>query len=219
MSKIHRPFWVRVKAAVRANLLAGLIVLLPVTATIYAVILFTEIVDRSLLLLPAAYRPSNFLPFDIPGLGLIVVLIVLYLAGLFVRNFLGRKLINLGERVMSYIPFVDPFYRAVKQLIETIIGTSNRDFKRVVLVEYPRKGIYALAYVTGTASGEIQERTDKKVINLFLPTTPNPTSGFYLMVPESEVIALDMKVEESFKVLISGGIINPEDKEKRGEKE
>jgi uncharacterized membrane protein len=219
LKKIERPIWVRIKAAVRANLLAGLIVLVPVTATVYAIILFTEIVDRSLLLLPVALRPNELIGYDIPGLGLFVVLMVLYGAGLFVRNLLGRKLINLGERIMSYIPFVNPFYKAVKQLIETIIGGSGRDFKRVVLIEYPRKGIYALAYVTGTATGEIQERTEEKVINLFLPTTPNPTSGFYLMVPESDVISLDMKVEESFKVLISGGIINPEDKQKKGEKE
>jgi uncharacterized membrane protein len=111
---------------------------------------------------------------------------------------------------MYRIPFVSPLYKAVKQLVETLLSGSTRDFKRVVLIEYPRKGVYGLAFVTGVSVGEIQRKTEKKCINVFVPTTPNPTSGFYLILPEEDVIPLDMSVEDAFKVLISGGIINPE---------
>jgi uncharacterized membrane protein len=209
MSRRQR-LYAALQHGLKVNLLAGLLTLMPVVATVWFLHLLITWVDKTLLLLPRAARPENFLPFPVPGLGLILVLAVLFLSGLLVRNFLGRRLVALGDRIVSYIPLVSKVYRAVKQLVETIFQASGKEFKRVVLVEYPRKGVYALAYVTGVATGEIQRRTDKRVINLFLPTTPNPTSGFYLMVPEEEVIPLDMSVEDSFKVLMSGGILNPE---------
>ncbi len=152
------------------------------------------------------------MPFPIPGLGFILVFVVLFLAGVSVRNFLGRKIVALGERIMSHIPFVSKIYSAVKKLVESIFFGAGKDFKRVVLIEYPRKGIYALAFVTGVSTGEVQDKTEKRVINLFLPTTPNPTSGFYLLVPEEDVIPLEMTVEDAFKLLMSGGILSPEGK-------
>jgi uncharacterized membrane protein len=199
-----------VKSALKVNLLAGILFIIPVVATFYFVWLLITWVDKTLLLIPQGYRPEDLMPFPLPGLGFILVFVVLFLSGFFVRNFLGHKLVSLGERIMSYIPLVSKFYTAAKQLVETIFFSSAKDFKRVVLVEYPRKGVFALAYVTGVAVGEIQEKTAQKCINLFLPTTPNPTSGFYLIVPEEDVISLDMSVEDSFKVLISGGILNPD---------
>ena len=199
-------------AKTRSNLIAGLLFLIPLVGTYFFIRFLIRWVDKSLLLLPAPYRPDNFLPFNIPGLGLILVFIILLVTGFIVRNFMGRKLVSMGERIMSHIPFVSKFYRSLKQLVETIFKTSTgRDFKRVVLVEYPRKETYALAFVTGVAMGEIQRKTDKHCINLFVPTTPNPTSGFYLLVPEDDVIPLDMGVEDAFKLLISGGILNPEE--------
>jgi uncharacterized membrane protein len=200
----------RFKGAVKTNLIAGLIVIVPLVATIYAVVVLVRFADKLLLVIPYAYRPENILPFPIPGLGLALAFILLYLTGFLVRNLLGRKLVEIGEWLMYRIPFVSPLYKAVKQLVETLLSGSSRDFKRVVLIEYPRKGVYGLAFVTGLAVGEIQLKTDRKCINVFVPTTPNPTSGYYLILPEEDVIELDMSVEDAFKVLISGGIINPE---------
>ncbi len=207
----RKGIWGHFKSAVKTNLAAGLLVVVPLMATGYVLYLLVRWVDQILVIIPAAYRPATYLPWNIPGLGIVIVFMILFLSGFAVRNLLGRKLLALGEFMLSWVPFVYPLYRGVKQLLETIFGGAGRDFKRVVLLEYPRPGIWALAYVTGTATGEIQAKTERKVLNVFLPTTPNPTSGFYLLVPEEDVIPLDMAVEDSFKLLISGGIINPED--------
>lgn len=198
------------KKALRDNLLAGLLFLMPLVATFYFIHFLIVIIDKIWLVLPRALRPENFLPFPVPGLGIILVFTILLLSGFFVRNFLGRKLVELGEKIMSYIPFVSKVYYSVKQLVETIFYSQGKEFKQVVLVEFPRRNTYVLAYVTGVASGEIQRKTDKRMINLFVPTTPNPTSGYYVIVPETEIIPLDMTVEDSFKVLMSGGILTPE---------
>nr|WP_289510154.1 DUF502 domain-containing protein [Desulfovulcanus ferrireducens] len=151
-------------------------------------------------------------------MGVIVLVILLIITGFLVRNYLGSKLVSLWERIINKIPFINKFYTSVKQLIETLVNGAGKDFKRVVLVEFPRDGVYSLAYVTGVAVGELQRKTQKKVINVYVPTTPNPTSGYYLVVPEEDVIPLDMSVEDSFKLLISGGIINPEDPNQGGDK-
>lgn len=208
--KHFKRFFLALKNAVKANLLAGILFLMPLVATFWFLGLLITWVDKTLLLLPRPFRPESFLPFPVPGLGFILVFLVLCLTGAFVRNLLGRKLVALGEHVMSYIPFVSKVYTAVKKLVETIFFGAGKDFKRVVLVEYPRKGIFALAFVTGEALGELQAKTAKRCLNVFLPTTPNPTSGFYLLVPEEEVTPLDMSVEDSFKLLMSGGILSPD---------
>ena len=207
-----RRLVISIKKALKANLLAGILFLMPLVATLWFLHLLAVWVDKTLLLLPPELRPEAFLPFPIPGLGFILVFVVLFLAGVSVRNFLGRKIVALGERIMSHIPFVSKIYSAVKKLVESIFFGAGKDFKRVVLIEYPRKGIYALAFVTGVSTGEVQDKTEKRVINLFLPTTPNPTSGFYLLVPEEDVIPLEMTVEDAFKLLMSGGILSPEGK-------
>ena len=206
----------KIKAALKANLIAGLLVATPLAATVFLLRLILRWGDKIMLLVPEAYRPENYLPFDIPGLGIILLFALLFLLGILARNILGRTLVRLGERIMGAIPLVNKVYQSVKQLMETVLVGGGRDFKRVVLVEYPRKGIYALAYVTGKTYVEFSNKTGKNVINLFLPTTPNPTSGFYLIVPEEDVIELDISVEDSFKILISGGLINPEDANRSG---
>jgi len=203
-----------IKTALKVNLLAGLLFLMPLVATFYFVYLLVTWVDKSLLLLPAEYRPENLLPFPVPGLGFVLVFSVLFLTGFLVRNFIGRRLVALGDFVMAHIPFVSKFYSAFKQLFETVLHSGSRDFKRVVLLEYPRRGVYTLGFVTGSPVEEIQRKISSHCINVFVPTTPNPTSGFYLIVPEEDLIPLNMSVEESFKVLISGGILNPETSKK-----
>jgi uncharacterized membrane protein len=204
------------KAAIKTNLAAGVLVLAPIGATALFLRFVVTQVDRVILLLPEAYRPENYLPFPVPGLGLVVVLMVLFLAGFLARNFLGRWVVRVWERMLSSIPLAGPFYKAVKQLVETVFGDGAKDFRKVVLMEYPRKGMFSIGFVTGVATGEIQHRTARRVVNVFLPTTPNPTSGFYLAVPEDEVIPLSMSVEDAFKVIMSGGIINPEFRPENG---
>ncbi len=207
----------RIRRFLKVNLIAGLLFLTPIAATFFLLRLTIGWIDQILLIIPVKYRPESFLPFPVPGLGLIVLILVLIFSGVFVRNYLGRKLVSIWEKIIDYIPIVNKIYTAVKQLIDTIARGSARDYKRVVLIEYPKENIYAMAYVTGIAVGELQEKTKRKMINVYVPTTPNPTSGFYLMVPEDETIPLDMTVEESFKLLMSGGIITPERKPKNGE--
>jgi uncharacterized membrane protein len=210
--------WFRVRNFLRTNLLAGLLFLIPVVATLYLIKVVVTWVDGVLLFLPAPFRPENFLPFRIPGLGLIMALSIILVSGVVVRNYLGRKIVAFWERVLSHIPLVGSFYWAIKQLIESVARGSNRDFQKVVLVQFPKDGVYSLGYVTGESVGEIQEKTPKRVLNIYVPTTPNPTSGYYLIVPEDEVVPLDMAVEDSFKLLISGGIINPKDDPLRNSK-
>jgi len=210
--------FIRFKNFLKTNLIAGLLFLTPIAATFYFLKVLIKWLDRILLIIPAQYRPEAFLPFPVPGLGVIVLVILLIITGFLVRNYLGSKLVSLWERIINKIPFINKFYTSVKQLIETLVNGAGKDFKRVVLVEFPRDGVYSLAYVTGVAVGELQRKTQKKVINVYVPTTPNPTSGYYLVVPEEDVIPLDMSVEDSFKLLISGGIINPEDPNQGGNK-
>ncbi|MFO7816785.1 MAG: DUF502 domain-containing protein [Thermodesulfobacteriota bacterium] len=205
-----------IKKELKANLLAGLLFLTPVAATFYFLKFSIQWLDRILLIIPDPYRPENLLPFAVPGIGVIVLIIVLFVTGLLVRNYLGRQLVGFWDKIISRIPVVSKFYVSVKQLIETVFHGTGKDFKRVVLVEFPRSGAYSIAYVTGVAMGEIQDKTEKRMLNLYVPTTPNPTSGYYLIVPEDEVVPLDMGVEDSFKLLISGGIINPESKQAGG---
>lgn len=209
-------FFGRIRKFLKVNLIAGLLFLTPIAATFFLLRLTIGWLDQILLFIPVKYRPESFLPFPVPGLGVIVLVLVLIFSGVFVRNYLGKKLVSIWESIINYIPIVNKIYTSVKQLINTIAKGAPRDFKRVVLIEYPKENIFAMAYVTGVAVRELQEKTKRKMISVYVPTTPNPTSGFYLMVPEDETIPLDMSVEDSFKLLMSGGIITPDRKQKNG---
>ena len=197
------------KAKIRAYFLAGLLVIVPLGVTLFVISAILRLMDRVLDIIPAKFHPETHLPFKIPGLGFILALLLVMLTGVLVRNYIGTRVVAFGEYLLSTIPFVRPLYVAVKQLLQAMFGDTQDAFKRVVLVEYPRKGVYALAFVTGQASGELRLKTDQKMINLFLPTTPNPTSGFYLVVAEEETIPLSINVDDAFKLLISGGVVEP----------
>ncbi len=200
------------KEFLKRNFWAGILVLVPISLTIYVIVIIFRAVDRILAYLPTKYNPQTYLPFPVPGLGLIFAFLIIMLVGFIARNYIGSKIIELWEGLVNKIPFIRSIYVATKRLIETIFLKTDQNFKRVVLVEYPRKGVYALAFTTGMSKGEIQNKTHKNVVNVFVPTTPNPTSGFYLLVPEEELIFLDMNVEDAFKLIISGGIVTPEEK-------
>ena len=198
-----------IKSIIRGYFLAGLLVIVPLGAVIFVISAILRLMDRTLGVIPPKFHPETYLPFKIPGLGLLLFVAVVVATGVLVKNYIGRRVVDFGEYMVSKIPLVRPLYAAVKQLILAIFGDTHDAFKRVVLVEYPRKGVYSLAFVTAQTSGEIQEQMGAKTLSIFLPTTPNPTSGFFLVLPEEDTIPLSMSVEEAFKLLISGGVVEP----------
>jgi uncharacterized membrane protein len=194
----------------RAYFLTGVIVTAPISITIFLVWEFLDFVDTHVAgLLPARYNPETYLPFSLPGLGLLLMLAFLTLVGMLTAGLAGRTLVRMGERLLSRMPVVRGVYGTLKQIFETVLAQKSRSFREVVLVEYPRRGIGAIGFVTGPTRGEIQARSDEEMVNVFLPTTPNPTSGFLLFVPKSDLIPLDMSIEDGIKMVISGGIVGP----------
>ena len=168
-----------------------------------------DFMDKSLSLLPKAYQPDTFLGMHIPGLGVILSLVVLFLTGVIATNFFGRRIVALGEGILAKIPFVRTIYNAVKQVLETIFASDSKAFRKVILIEYPRKGMYSIAFQTSKGFKQGEEKTGKELITVFVPTTPNPTSGFLLMVPKSDVVELSMSVDEALKMVISLGVVLP----------
>jgi uncharacterized membrane protein len=206
-------------ARIRGYFIAGLLVVVPISITLYLTFLFITSVDGWVAsLIPQTYHFSNYFPFSIPGLGLITVFLVLVLAGFLAANFLGRFLIRIGEYVLERVPVIRTIYGAIKQIMETVLANQSEAFREVVLIEYPRKGSWAIGFLTGTTSGEVQTVTKEKVLNVFVPTTPNPTSGFLLFIPEKEIYKLSMTVEEGIKMVVSGGIVTPPDASAKSEK-
>lgn len=193
----------------RKYLVTGLIFWIPLLITFLVVRFLIRFVDQILLLLPPAWRPETLLGFSIPGLGLVLALGILLLSGLLAANFAGRRLVEIGDQVVKRIPLVNGIYSGAKQVAETLFSDSSTAFKRVLLVEYPRKGIWSMCFQTSDAIGEVQHRTDEDVICVFLPTTPNPTSGFLLFAPRQELVPLDMRVDEGLRMIISLGVAVP----------
>lgn len=191
-------------------LIAGLLVWVPLGVTVMVIKLLVDLMDRSLLLLPEPYRPDNLLGFHIPGLGVLLTTIIVLVTGMVVANLFGRKLVKLWESVLAQIPLVRTIYTGVKQILETVFSSNEQSFRKVLLVEYPRRGLWTLAFQSSTTSGEAQTKTGRAVINVFIPTTPNPTSGFFIMVPSNDVVELDMSVDDGLKMIISAGVVVPE---------
>ncbi len=198
---------------IRAYFLTGLVVAAPITITIFLTYTFITVVDDWVeRILPPRYDPSTYLPFSVPGLGVIIVFVALVLLGAFTANVFGRTLLRLGESIFHSTPIVRTVYMTLKQIFETVASQSASSFKQVALIEYPRKGIWAIAFVTSETRGQISQRLtelgEHDPVALFLPTTPNPTSGFLLYVPRKDVILLDMTVEQGAKLVISAGLVD-----------
>ncbi|MGM0382325.1 MAG: DUF502 domain-containing protein [Thermodesulfobacteriota bacterium] len=202
----------RFRTSLKNYFLTGLLVLLPIYITVKIILFLIKGMDAILRYIPPKYLPETYLQFYIPGLGLILVVIIILVVGLLTRNFIGGKIVRFGENIVNRIPFVRSLYTGVKQLMEAFFIQKNDAFKRVGLLEYPRRGIYVLGFVTGESKGEVQSKTGKNMINVFVPTSPNPTSGFYILIPEDDLIILDMSVEDAFKLIISGGMLSPHEK-------
>ena len=192
-------------ARIRNYFIAGMVVLIPIGITVYLTIFLISISSK---ILPKEINPNHYLPYDIPGVEILMSIFLITLIGWISLSFLGKKLLNLFDNLLKKIPILRTIYPAIGQMIETFTK-SEKGKKNVVLVEYPRKGSWAVGFATKKNSGEISEKTNKKLINVFVPTTPNPTSGFLLMFPEDEVIYLDLTFEEASKFIVSAGTSNP----------
>ena len=198
---------------IRSWFFTGILVMTPLILTIYVVWAFITFVDNLVVpLVPIEYRPSYYLPFSIPGLGLIIVFLFTTIVGILATGLFGRTLIRLWENILNRMPVVRSVYSAIKQILETVMATQSDAFRQAVLVEYPRKDIWAIGFVTGSTKGEVSENVNKKMVNVFMPTTPNPTSGFLLFFPEKDLIFLEMSVEDALKLVVSGGMVVPKRK-------
>jgi uncharacterized membrane protein len=207
-----------VGARLRGYFFAGLLTVAPIGLTFWLFWVLLKFIDsRVTPLIPAKYNPNTYLhaylpvDFSIPGVGLIVLIVVLILVGALTRVLLGRWLVRMSEQALNRMPVVRSVYSATKQIVETVLKRQSEAFRQVVLFEYPRRGTWAIGFVTGVTKGEVQNLTGDEVVNVFLPTTPNPTSGYLLFVPRRELVPLSMSVEEGIKMIISGGIVTPPD--------
>ncbi|MEG9862469.1 MAG: DUF502 domain-containing protein [Parvularculales bacterium] len=196
----------------RGWFLTGLIVSIPIFLTAYLTWLIVGVIDGYVAsLLPDNLNPQNYVPFRLPGFGIIIGALLIILTGAIARGFVGRWLVRLGENMVNRLPVVRSVYGATKQIMETVMASQSDAFREAVLIEYPRRGIWAIGFVTGKTRGEVQNMSSEELVNVFVPTTPNPTSGFLLFFPRDELITLDMKVEEAVKMVVSGGIVTPDD--------
>lgn len=197
----------------RKYIITGLLIWVPLGITILVIKLLVDLLDRTILFLPPTWRPEILFGFDIPGIGIIISSVIIFTTGFFLTNFAGRRLIKWGEGLLERIPLVRSIYSAVKQVTETILSSDSDTFSEVLLIEYPRKGVWTLCFKTGESPQPFDDIAEKKLITVFVPTTPNPTSGFILFVPRNEVSKLDIDVEDALKLVMSLGVVTPETKE------
>jgi len=197
----------------RRYIVAGLLVWVPLGVTVLVVKFLIDLMDQLLLLIPYDYRPEVLLGFNIPGLGVLLALVIVIVTGVVVANLFGRQLVRVWEDFLARIPLVRSIYSSVKQVTETIFSSNGNSFRQVVLIEYPRKGIWTLAFLTGEGIKGFEDKTGESLINVFVPTTPNPTSGFFLMIRREDAIELDISVDSALKMIISTGVVVPDDLE------
>jgi uncharacterized membrane protein len=198
--------------AVRRYLVAGVLVWLPILATVWVVRFIVQLMDRTLEFLPDAYQPQVVFGFPLPGLGILFAFLVLLVTGLAVTNFVGRRLVVFWEELLQRIPLVRSIYTGVKGFAETVFSQKASSFSQVVMIEYPRKGMWSIGFITSEDVAEISTKTGERQVCVYVPTTPNPTSGLIVMVPRREVVALDMSVDGAMKMIVTLGIVVPEAK-------
>ena len=207
------------RGRLKAYFFAGVLVTAPLGITFYVSWIFIKWVDSKVTsLLPTVYNPETYLPIYIPGIGLIIVCIALTFIGALTAGIIGRFWFRTSEKILSRMPVIRSIHSAIKQIFETVLSNQSNAFREVVLFEYPRRGSWAMGFITGQTQGEVQDITKDEVVNVFLPTTPNPTSGYLLFIPRRELVTLSMSVEEGIKMVVSGGIVTPPDKRSPGKK-
>jgi len=196
--------------ALRRYLAAGLLIWVPLGVTLLIIKFLVDVMDQTLLLLPEAIRPETLFGFRIPGLGIVLTAVIVLASGMVARNLFGRQVVHLGERLLNRIPLVRTIYTSAKKITETIFS-GGKSFRKVVMVEYPRKDMWSLAFLTGDGAPEVEAYTGQSMVNVFIPTTPNPTSGFFLMVPRRDVIELSMSTDEGLRMILSAGVVVPDE--------
>ena len=213
-------FLSKIYKRLRNDFFKGILISAPVFITFYVAWILIKFFDNKVTpiigpLIPNNLNPSTYLPFEIPGVGLITVFIFFSFIGFLTTGLFGRAFSSLSEKILSKMPVLRNIYSGLKQLFEAILNKKSNSFREVVLIEYPRKGIWAMGFLTGNTEGEVQRITKNSLLNIFLPTTPNPTSGFLLFLPSKDVVRLSMTVEEGIKMIISAGMLTPSEKQKR----
>ncbi len=189
--------------------LTGLLIWVPLVITVWVLSLIVDTLDQSLRLLPDAVHPKNLIGFSLPGVGALLTLGMILLTGLLATNIIGQKLVDWWDKLLSRIPVVNSLYKAVKQVSDTLLAPNGNAFRKALLVEYPRRDAWTIAFLTGAPGGDIRNHLDGEFVSVYVPTTPNPTSGFFLILPRADVVELDMSVDEALKYIISMGVVAP----------
>jgi len=198
------------KNPIRRYFITGLLVWVPIVITVWVVSFLIGTMDQTLLVLPSAFRPDTWIGFHIPGLGTLLTVLVIFLTGLFAANILGQRLVRYWERLMARIPVVNSIYNGVKQVSDTLFSPGGQAFRKALLVQWPTPGMWTIAFQTGTPGGDVANHLQGDYISIYVPTTPNPTGGYFVMVPRTAVIELDMTVDEALKYIISMGVVPPQ---------
>ncbi len=194
---------------IKRYLIAGILVWAPILVTVFVLKFLVGFFDDIINLLPKAYHPEVLLGFSIPGLGLIFTILLVFITGMLVTNFLGKRIVAIWEAILNRIPLVRSIYSGVKKVLSALFVSGGMSFRKVLLIEYPRKGLWSIAFQTGSGFTKAEQKTGEELITAFVPTTPNPTSGFLIMVPSKDVIELDITVDDALKMVISLGVILP----------
>ena len=193
----------------RRYLIAGLLVWVPLGITLWVVNFLVTTLDQTLLLVPESLRPEALVGFHIPGLGVLLSFIILFATGVFAANFFGQRLIKMWERILGRIPFVKSIYSSVKQVSDTVLSDKGTAFRKALLVEFPRQGCWTIAFLTGTPADTVVDHLAGEHVSVYVPTTPNPTGGYFVMLPKTSVRELDMSVDDALKYIISMGVVSP----------
>ncbi len=193
----------------RKYFITGLLILVPLAITLWVLNLIIGTMDQSLLLLPEKWRPGALLGVHVPGIGALLTVLFVFLTGLLTRNFIGKRLVEWWEALLRRIPVVNSIYSSVKQVSDTLFSSSGNAFRKALLVQYPREGSWTIAFLTGTPGGDVKNHLRGDYVSVYVPTTPNPTSGFFLMMPKADTIELDMSVDAALKYIVSMGVVAP----------
>jgi uncharacterized membrane protein len=194
---------------VKKYLITGLLIWIPLVITIWVLKLIVDMLDQSLLLLPEHWRPDFWLPVHVPGLGAILTILIVLATGVFATNFFGAQLVELWHHILQRIPVVNSIYSSVKQISDTLFSSSGQAFRKALLVQWPHEGMWTIAFMTGTPGADVAQHLPADCVSVYVPTTPNPTGGYFVIVPRSSVIELDMSVDQALKYIISMGVVPP----------
>ena len=197
------------KPFIKRYLITGLVIWVPLVITVWVLLLVVNMMDQTLLLLPPQLRTESWLGMHVPGMGIVLTLIIVFVTGVLAANIIGQRLVAFWEGVLARIPVVNSIYNGVKQVSDTLFSPSGQAFRKALLVQWPREGMWTIAFMTGTPEGDLVHHLPADSVSIFVPTTPNPTGGYFVIVPRADVIELDMSVDEAVKYIISMGVVAP----------